>query len=639
MARPQLNREARNRRAAVLAAFLAMGFATMAAGTVRLQLVKHDYYLQLAEQNRVRLEVVRAPRGRVFDRQGRLLADNAPAFSIVYRPPDFGSKAPDSLSHEQALLLERVLGLSRAQLNDVVRRSVHTGVTTPFRQDVDPLLVSQIEELRAELPHVEVIVSPRRSYPLGMVAAHLLGYAGEINEDELAKRKEKGYRIGDLIGRSGLERSYEDALRGEDGHQYIVVNALGRRVGALEDLPPVSPRPGEDLRLALDLDVQNALEEAMVKVSHGAAVAIDPRTGGILAMVSRPTFDPNEFARGLTRARWQEFMQDRSFPLLNRAIQSAYPPGSTYKVVTSLAGLEEQEIETRTRFPVACAGGYRYGGRWFRCWLHSGHGSMDLTPALAYSCDVYYYQLGLRLGVDRLALWAERMGLGQKTGIDLPQERAGLVPTSRYYDRKRGEGRWTRGVALNLAIGQGENLLTPLQLAEIAVTVASRGQVVRPHVVEEVLDPMTGIGRAVRHAPRSALKLPPETWDALTRAMEQVVAGGTGGAARVPGIRVAGKTGTAQNPHGDDHALFICYAPVEAPTIAVAVVVENGGHGGSTAAPIAQKALAAELAPEALHAAKAAAARRDSLVAARSEPVALEPILPGPVLPDSLLGD
>ncbi len=231
MARPALNREARNRRALVIGAVMAAGFITLGAGIVRLQLVKHETYRQLAEQNRVRLEVIRAPRGRIFDRHGRLLADNTPAFAIVYRPPDGDLEAADSLADAPAAILERVLALPRPQLQDVVRRAVRTGVTTPFREDVEPGIVSQIEELRSELPHIEVQVTPRRQYPLGTVAAHLLGYAGEINEAELATRKDKGYRLGDLIGRSGLERSYEEALRGTDGHQYVVVNAMGRRVG------------------------------------------------------------------------------------------------------------------------------------------------------------------------------------------------------------------------------------------------------------------------------------------------------------------------------------------------------------------------------------------------------------------------
>jgi penicillin-binding protein 2 len=264
---------------------------------------------------------------------------------------------------------------------------------------------------------------------------------------------------------------------------------------------------------------------------------------------------------------------------------------------------------------VACSGGYRYGGRWYKCWNHDGHGSLDLPAALAWSCDVYYYQLGLRLGVDRLATWASKMGLGQKTGIDLPQERSGLVPTSKWFDRRRGAGKWTNGVMLNLAIGQGENLYTPIQIAQVGVTIASQGAIRTPHMVQDILDPITGGEHAVQPPPHQALTLPAETWAALSLAMERTIESGTGGRARVPGVRVAGKTGTGQNPHGDDHAVFVCYAPVEAPTIAIAVLVENGGHGGSTAAPIAQKALLAWLAPELHLAQKREAARRDSLAA------------------------
>ena len=631
MARPQLNREARNQRALVLAGLMLLGFATLAAGTVRLQLVRHEEYRQLAEQNRVRLEVIRAPRGRVFDRNGRLLADNTPAFAIVYRPPDGDVRAADSLADAPVAILESVLGMTRAELQNVARRATRTGVTTPFREDVDPVIVSRIEELRAELPHVEVLVTPRRQYPLGGAAAHLLGYAGEINDRELEARKDKGYRLGDLIGRSGLERSYEEELRGVDGHQYVVVNALGRRVGTLADVPPVPPRPGHDLKLSLDLDVQQALEGAMANVGRGAAIAIDPRTGGVLAMVSRPSFDPNEFARGLSRARWQEFMEDRTYPLLNRAIQSAYPPASTYKVITSLAGLEEGKIEPKTRMPVSCGGGYRYGGRFYRCWNHDGHGSLDLPGALAQSCDTYYYQLGLRLGVDGLATWAKRVGLGEVTGIDLPQEKKGLVPTTAWFDKNRGAGRWTNGVTLNLAIGQGENLYTPIQIAQIAVTIAMHGKVSTPHVVEDVIDPATGTARKVAVPPRQAIDLPEETWGALVDAMERTVAAGTGGAARLPGIRVGGKTGTGQNPHGDDHAVFICFAPVEAPTIAIAVLVENGGHGGSTAAPIAHQGLVARLLPP-----SATPPAFTGEPPAGAAPVAT---LPPPPLPDSAMGD
>ena len=248
---------------------------------------------------------------------------------------------------------------------------------------------------------------------------------------------------------------------------------------------------------------------------------------------------------------------------------------------------------------VACGGGYRYGGRYYRCWNQRGHGSLDLPGALAQSCDTYYYQLGLRLGVDGMATWAKKVGLGQKTGIDLPQERSGLVPTEEWFDRRRGAGKWSSGVILNLAIGQGENLYTPIQIAQIAVAVSMRGKVSTPHVVQEVTDPATGEERTVAVPPRQAITLDDATWDALLIAMERTIDAGTGGAARLPGIRVGGKTGTGQNPHGDDHAVFICFAPVDDPQIAIAVLVENGGHGGSTAAPIAHAGLVARLLPAA----------------------------------------
>ena len=448
-------------------------------------------------------------------------------------------------------------------------------------------------------------MQPRRAYPETTRAAHLLGYAGEVSQAELDSLAERGYRSGDLIGRAGLERAYERELRGEDGGKILVVNASGRRVRLYEDLPPVEPRPGQDLVLTVDMRVQRALERAMADVEAGAAVAIDPRTGGVLALVSRPTFDPNEFARGLSRARWREFTTDRSYPLLDRAIQSAYPPGSTFKVVTSLAGLAGGQFDEHTHFARACGGGYAYGGRFFRCWQHSGHGSLALVDALAHSCDVYFYQAGLALGLKRLSEMAKRMHLGERSGIDLPQERRGLVPTAEWY-AARGR-RAGGGTLLNLAIGQGELLTTPLQLATMAAAVAARGRPVRPHLVRAVRDPVTGAERALRPAPGRAVELAAGDWDWVIQAMEQVVAGGTGGRARIPGVRVAGKTGTAQNPHGQDHALFIAFAPAEAPTVALAVVVENGGHGGSVAAPIAREAIRARLWPDSVFAVPGAA--------------------------------
>jgi penicillin-binding protein 2 len=583
-------RRVRFRRAAIV---LVGGIALLFAGVARLQLGEHQRYRDLAERNWLRLEILRAPRGRIFDTNGVLLTDNAPSYCVQFRPAPVGAHRPDTLAATARSLVGALLELPDSTVRDVVARARHSGLAMPFRRNVSYARLAAIEERLAELPGVEVQVEPRRAYPESTRAAHLLGYAGEISAAELETKAEQGYRAGDLVGRAGLERSYETELRGNDGRKILVVNASGRRVGLFEDQPPIPPVPGHDLVLTLDVKLQRALEEAMREVEVGAAVALDPQTGGVLALVSRPSFDPNEFARGLTSARWREVVNDRNFPLLNRAVQSAYPPGSTFKVVTSLAGLGEGVLDPRTRF-APCGGGYWFGGRYYRCWRHSGHGSLSLREALAHSCDVYYYQAGMRLGVQRLHDWARRFHLGEKTGIDLPHERKGLVPDVAYYEkRKRRPG----GAILNLAIGQGELLCTPLQLALIAAASAMRGAAPRPHLVRAVVDPVSGATRHITPPAARATNARAEDWESVVEAMESVVAAGTGALSRVPGVRVAGKTGTAQNPHGEDHALYIAFAPVEAPRIALAVVVENGGHGGSVAAPVAGAGLRAYLTP------------------------------------------
>lgn len=325
-------------------------------------------------------------------------------------------------------------------------------------------------------------------------------------------------------------------------------------------------------------------------------------------MVSKPGFDPNEFSRGISFARWQELTVDGGNPLLNRAIQSAYPPGSTFKVVTMLAGLHFGAVVPESHEPVSCSGGFVFGGRRFACWDKRGHGSIDLIAALTLSCDVYFYQLGLKLGLDHLQSVARAMGLGERTGIDLPGETRGLVPNDEYYSRHFKSGHWPRGVLLNLGIGQGELLTSPLQLALMASIVANGGHAIRPHVVQAIQGvPEFRIEKPIE----SGLAAAPEDWAAVQQAMRSVVDVGTGGAARIPGIAVAGKTGTAQNPHGKDHALFICYAPADHPTIAMAFVAENSGHGGSVCAPLAARVLRRMLLGDSLSIAHAAA-RRDS---------------------------
>lgn len=598
----------------MLAGVAFAGFTLVLLGLLRLQVVQHEELSRLAEQNRIRLDVLRAPRGAIRDRFGRLLADNQPSFDIVFRP-----MPAESLSRSRAVIqtdwLLRVSSLVQDDTTIVKRRvqeANRTGQTAVLSRNAPYSVMAAVEEMRADIPGVDVQVAPIRRYPEGSLGAQLLGYAGEINDQELEKREDAGYRMGDLIGKTGVERKYEEMLRGQDGAEFVVVNAMGKRVSTLSEGPPRPPIPGHDVTLTIDLDIQRALEEGMAGVEHGAAVAMDPRDGAILAMVSKPVFDPNEFSRGITFARWRELTAGGGNPLLNRAIQSAYPPGSTFKVVTMLAGLQNGLVHADTHLPTACSGGYFYGGRRFGCWDKRGHGSIDLITALQFSCDVYFYQLGLRLGLDRLQNIARAVGLGEKTGIDLPAETRGLVPTKEWYE-KRFKGYMPKGALLNLGIGQGELLVSPVQLALMTSVVANGGRAVRPHVVMKV----QGVPEFRIEKPNEpGLEAAPEIWAAVHEAMKRVVDSGTGGGARIPGFGVAGKTGTAQNPHGNDHALFVCYAPTDAPRIAIAIVAENSGHGGTICAPIAARVLRRVLLGDSLATAPRPATKRDSTRAA-----------------------
>jgi penicillin-binding protein 2 len=584
----------------VLVGVVLAGFGVVLAGLVYLQVFLGQHYAGLARENRVRPEVLRAPRGAIYDRHGELLADSAPCFGIVFQPfpAESSERVRETTSADWLARVATLVRLDSAEVRRQVDLANRTGQSAMLLRDAPFAIRAAVEELRAELPGVEVQVEPLRNYPNGALAAHLLGYAGEVNAAELDTLEAAGYRPGDLIGRTGVERRYEDYLRGQDGVEYVVVNARGRRVSTLREPGAHPPTPGQDLTLTLDLKVQRALEEAMDGVARGAAVALDPRDGGILALVSRPAYDPNEFSHGLSRARWRELSGGGANPLLDRAIQGTYPPGSTFKIVTMSAALLHGVVRPDTRL-AHCAGGMYYGGRRFACWDHRGHGSLDLVGALQHSCDVYFYQLGLRLGLADLEQTARAFGLGARTGVDLPQEARGLIPSAEYYDRRWGAGRWRSGLLLNLAIGQGELLLTPLQMALAAAEVASQGRALRPHLVARV-----GRSRVFRpeRPAQPGFAADPAVWGPVREAMELAVTAGTGGAARVPGVRVAGKTGTAQNPHGQDHALFVCFAPADSPVVAVAVVVENAGHGGSVAAPRAGALLRRMFLPDSLQA-------------------------------------
>lgn len=591
---PQRDKDARF---AILAGLTALGFGLLVLGVFRLQVLGYEEYARMAEANRVRLDVIRAPRGVIRDRYGRILADNQPSFDIVFRPAPIEStlRVRGPVPTEWLLRVASATMTDTADVKRKVREANRTGQTAILRRAAPFAVMVAVEESRSELPGLDVQVSPIRRYPEGVMAAQLLGYAGQITDVELAKRTEEGYRMGDLIGKSGVERQYESYLRGEDGAEFVVVNAMGRRVSTLQEGPPKLPTPGLDVVLTIDLDLQRALEDAMVNIKRGAAVAMDPRDGSVLAMVSKPPFDPNEFSRGLSFARWSQLNAGGAYPLLNRAIQSAYPPASTFKIVTMLAGLENGLAQPYSHEVTGCSGGYFFGGRRFGCWKKEGHGNLDMTAALEHSCDVFFYQLSLRMGLDPLQHTARALGLGERTGIDLPNETRGLVPTDAYYDKRFNVGKWPRGVLLNLGIGQGELLVSPLQLATMTSVVAGRGKPVRPHVVREIPGrPDFKVEAPIEEGVATA----DANWDAVHEAMRRVVASGTATSVKVPGVVVVGKTGTGQNPHGDDHALFVAFAPLEQPTIAIAVVAENAGHGGSVAAPVASKLLQRKFAPD-----------------------------------------
>jgi penicillin-binding protein 2 len=596
---------------------------------VALQVVRGEEYRQQAEENRIRPEILRAHRGRLLDRQGRVLADNAPSFHLTLDPRDRAFRrdraAIQGVVEELARLLDRD---SATLLADVerARRAALPPITLARNLTFGTL--SAIEERMDHLPGVEVRAEPARRYPYGSLAAHVIGYLGEVSEDELQEvDPQRPYRRGDLIGRSGVERSYEEYLRGSDGVEYVQVDALGRRANLFDELPSTPSQPGNDVVLTIDLGVQLAAEAALDSVPSmvvkefgevapphpGAIVALDPRTGEILAMASRPAFDPNLFIGGLSNEDWR-VLSGAGHPLLNRAIQSAYPPGSTFKIITALAGMHEGVLDPFVPMSSACRGGYPFGNRVFHCHKRDGHGSLVLRDAMARSCDIYFYQVGIRLGVERLTGYATACSVGVPTRVDLPQERTGLVPTVDWYRNSRG-GPPGPGAALNLSIGQGELLLTPIALARLVAAIANGGALVRPHVLREVLDRDGNRMGGASASAEPAGRLPATEMElVMIRAgLEAVVMdpNGTGKRARVEPYTAAGKTGTSQNPHGDDHALFVCYAPAESPEIVVAVVLEESGHGGAVAAPAARRVLDAYLNPGPIPLASAEESPRD----------------------------
>ncbi len=572
---------ARQARAKGLGVVFGLGLVAVWLTLVSMQVVRSDSYQEMARQNRQLYKRELAPRGLVSDRSGVVLADNIYQARLTV-PRSRATPGDASLES-----LIDMLQLDREVVYRRIERSVEPERVTVVRH-AKPELIARVEEHRPVLPDVQSHVEPRRIYRQGSLLAHVLGYVGEVRQSELDELTDSvpvlAYKPGDIIGRSGIESFAETLLRGRNGFKVVEVNASGHIVGELPE-GHIPVLPGAQLYLTISQPLQARMEE-LLKDKVASGVVMEVATGDILAMASAPGFDPNEFTGGISQERWSELNSDPRTPMFNRSIKGTYPPASPYKIITAAAALEYKRVRPQDTFD-PCFGSYRLGNRTFRCWEPRGHGTLDLEGAIAQSCDVYFYQLVQELTLDELAATARRFGLGSRTGLDLPGEASGLVPDIAYYDEKLGKGKWTTGYMLNNAIGQGELLTSPLQMVRAYAAIGGDGLLYRPNLV---LARQNAFGvRDIRRVRRSSEPVcSPSTRKFLQRALHSVVSDddGTGGLATVAGIEVSGKTGTAENSHGEDHAWFVAYAPSINPEVAVAVIVENSGHGGSIAAPI-----------------------------------------------------
>lgn len=601
-----------------VAGFIVLGLMLLLAGRAFwLQVLRHDHFAELSQGNRARIEPLPPNRGIIYDRTGRVIAENTPAYQLelvreqsgdldttLAQLAQFGLLEPDDLQRVRKLVLSR--------------RSFEA---VPIRLQLDDELVARFAVHRHELPGVTLETRMARHYPFGAIGAHALGYVSTISEDDLTRLDKERYFGTGVVGKTGIERAYEDELLGSSGYREVLVNAEGRHVelqeGKTGQLTSRQPQAGRDLRLALDINLQRVAEEAMAG-RRGAVVAIDPLNGDVVVLASLPAFDPNGFARGISRKDYLALTEDPDQPLFNRVLRGTYPPGSTIKPLMALAGLEYQVIRPQDR--IFCPGHFSLpkSRHRFRDWKREGHGTVDMREAVMQSCDVYFYRLANTLGIDRIHEIMTRMGFGAPTGIDIGGERGGIMPSPEWKKTAftgHAQQVWFPGETVILGVGQGYWAATPLQLATATALLATRGKHFRPRLVRALVDPVTGA--VEERAPRP---LPPielndrANWEVIVNAMVAVTSGARGTAVRASRgatYSIAGKTGTAQvytigqtekykesevAERLRDHALFVAFAPAEAPKLVIAVLVENGGHGGSAAAPIARAVFDAYLA-------------------------------------------
>lgn len=551
-----------------------------------LQIYQGEYYAGLADGNRIRIVPSMAPRGTFYDRNGELLVTNRPGFSVSLLP----LTAPISDD-----VIDRLSDLLKVPTDEIKTKIAGHSGFNPIRikTDVTPDIVSIIEEQKSQYPGVVIEVTPIRDYILKQEGAHTFGYVSEINDTELEKMKDEGYKSGDIIGKFGLEKVYDKELRGENGGQQVEVDVSGKPVQILGRKEPI---PGDDLELTIDINLQQAAEKAVdeqltqIGAHVAAAVVMNPQTGEILAMVSRPAFDPNLFAHGISSKDWNQLNNNPYHPMDNKTITGEYPPGSTFKIVTGTAALTEGVVTPDEQI-------FDSGHHWI---IPKGNadgealGWLNFRTALAHSDNVYFYEMGNRLGIDRLEKYARMFGLGAKTGIDLPYEATGLVANRRYKEKNFDDGEWYLSETFDAAIGQGFNLVTSLQAAMVMGEIAADGKRYKPHVVNRIIAPDGSVVKDFQPELLSQLDVPEEDIKLVQDGLHDVTKYGTAASSfRGFTVDIAGKTGTAENSQGRDHGWFVAYGPFDNPNIVVAVIVENGGYGSQSAVPIGRKILEA----------------------------------------------
>jgi penicillin-binding protein 2 len=560
-------------RVKIVSAIISILFINLIVSLAYTQIVRHGQYVGLSSANRIRLIPMEGLRGQIYDRNGVVLVGNRSSFDVVVIPQEL-ERSVKTLSR-----VGQILGI----LPEEVFKRVEKNYMAPFvpvsvREDVERQKAMMLEEESLDLPGVMVKVTPKREYKFKEAGSHIFGYLGEIDKTEFDRLRNYGYQIRDLLGKSGLEKNYDNYLRGEEGGMQLEVNNRGYLIKAIGKKEATR---GKDLFLTIDIRLQKFIEELLLdKIS--ACVIMVPGTGEILALVSKPNFDPDVFINKERRKERADILEKADRPMLNRAISGLYPPGSVFKPIVAIAALERKKITPHTEF--FCGGEYVLGGRAFKCWDEEGHGSQDVREGLKNSCNAFFYQVGRLVGVEDIFSFATRFGYGTPTGVDLPEEAAGLVPNKMWKRIEKKES-WFEGETLNFAIGQGYLLVTPIQVARMMAAIANGGVLVQPYIVKRINDIEISTGRG------RDLGISNNTLREIRIGLEKVVEDehGTGKRARVEGLRIAGKTGTAQNPRGPSHAWFSGFSPVDNPKIVLVVFIEHGKKGGLEAAESAGK--------------------------------------------------